>query len=104
VAAADFRTRADGVIEYRYQMGASNKRRWESWEPVAIHAVKNIRIPAAYLAGLREEGYTGGPYLIDLLQAEGWLVEREDYLELENGTVLAPGPQVPRLPTGRSQG
>ena len=77
----DFRVRPDGVIEYRYQMGASNKRTWEYWEPVAIHAAKNIRIPPAYLNGLRSAGYQGGPYLIDLLNAEGWLFEKQAYLE-----------------------
>ena len=78
----DFRVRRDGVIEYRYQQGASTKRGyWEYWEPVAIHAAKNMRIPPQYLAGLREAGYTGGSTLLDLLQAEGWLVERQDYLE-----------------------
>ena len=88
---ADFRVRADGVIEYRYQMGVSNKRSWESWEPVAIHAARNIPIPPKYLAGLREAGYTGGRYLIDLLQAEGWLVEKEEYLEAAPQQVLESG-------------
>lgn len=82
MAREDFRVRADGVIEYRYQQGASNKRGyWEHWEPVAIHAARNISIPAKYLEGLREAGYEGGTTLLDLLQAEGWLVERQDYLE-----------------------
>jgi hypothetical protein len=79
---ADFRARPDGVIEYRYQMGVSNKRRWEHWEPVAIHAARNMPIPPEYLLGLREAGYEGGGKLLDLLQAEGWLVEKEEYLEL----------------------
>ena len=46
-----------------------------------IHAAKNIRIPPAYLNGLRSAGYQGGPYLIDLLNAEGWLFEKQAYLE-----------------------
>lgn len=79
----DFRTRPDGVIEYRYQQGASPRRGyWEHWEPVAIHAARNMRIPPLYLAGLREAGYEGGSYLLDLLNAEGWLVDKQDYLEL----------------------
>jgi hypothetical protein len=92
VSASDFRTRPDGVIEYRYQLGASPRRGyWERWEPVAIHAAKNMRIPDEYLAGLREEGYTGGEYLIDLLNAEGWLVEKQEYLELAARPVLESG-------------
>jgi hypothetical protein len=82
MSVADFRTRSDGVIEYRYQLGISNRRHWEHWEPVAIHAARNMRLPDAYLEGLRAAGYEGGPYLLDLLQAEGWLVEKEEYLEL----------------------
>lgn len=82
MAVGDFRARSDGVIEYRYQQGASTRRGyWEHWEPVAIHAAKNMRIPQPYLDGLRAEGYEGGEFLIDLLNAEGWLVERHDYLE-----------------------
>lgn len=80
----DFRTRSDGVIEYRYQVGASNRRGyWELWEPVAIHAARNMQIPAEYLEGLRAAGYEGGGTLLDLLQAEGWLTEKQQYLELE---------------------
>lgn len=91
---SDFRVRPDGVIEYRYQQGASTKRGyWEQWEPVAIHAARNMRIPPQYLAGLREAGYEGGGTLLDLLQAEGWLVEKQDYLELQ-------GRAQPALPAG----
>ena len=83
MSAEDFRTRADGIIEYRHQQGASTKRGyWEQWEPVAIHAMRHIPIPPKYLRGLRSAGYTGGEKLLDLVQAEGWLVEKEDYLEL----------------------
>lgn len=89
---ADFRTRPDGVIEYRYQQGAGSKRGyWELWEPVAIHAAKNMYIPDEYLIGLREAGYKGGPMLIDLLNAEGWLVEKQEYLELAARPVLESG-------------
>lgn len=98
----DFRVRSDGVIEYRHQQGASNKRGyWELWEPVAIHAARHMRIPAEYLVGLRGAGYTGGPMLLDLLNAEGWLVEKEEYLELEAGPVLESA-QRPGLPDGRT--
>lgn len=105
--ASDFRTRRDGVIEYRYQAGFSTRRgSWELWEPVAIHAAKNMRIPPEYLAGLRAEGYEGGDYVIDLLNAEGWLVEKEEYLELAPRQRLevieAPdGVPQPHLPPGR---
>lgn len=102
----DFRTRPDGVIEYRYQIGASPRRgRWELWEPVAIHAAKHMRIPPEYLVGLRAEGYTGGPFLIDLLNAEGWLVEREDYLELAAQPALGTGAKaLPENEVARERG
>lgn len=93
---ADFRVRSDGVIEYRHQVGASTRRGyWEEWEPVAIHAARHMAIPPEYLKGLRAAGYEGGSMLLDLLQAEGWLIERQDYLEIE-----------PRrgLPSNRSAG
>lgn len=87
---ADFRVRPDGVIEYRYQAGASTRRGyWEQWEPVAIHAARHMAIPTEYLAGLRAAGYEGGSRLLDLLNAEGWLVEKQEYLE------LAPQPELP---------
>jgi hypothetical protein len=88
---ADFRVRADGVIEYRYQVGHSSRRHWESWEPVAIHAARHMAIPPEYLQGLRAAGYSGGSSLLDLLQAEGWLVEKEEYLEATPQPVLESG-------------
>jgi hypothetical protein len=94
----DFRRRADGVIEYRYQQGASTRRGyWEQWEPVAIHAARNMPIPPEYLLGLRKAGYEGGAKLLDLLQAEGWLVEKEEYLELAAPPAL-PGMAPLHLP------
>jgi hypothetical protein len=97
VSASDFRTRTDGIIEYRYQVGVSNKRAWELWEPVAIHAARNIPIPPEYLLGLRQAGYEGGGRLLDLLNAEGWLVEKEEYFELTSTREL-PSPTQPELP------
>lgn len=89
---ADFRTRADGVIEYRHQQGFGTRRGyWEQWEPVAIHAARNMLIPEPYLSGLREAGYEGGSHLLDLLNAEGWLVEKQSYLELAPPPVLEAG-------------
>lgn len=94
MAVGDFRARSDGVIEYRYQQGASTRRGyWERWEPVAIHAARNMLIPPEYLRGLREAGYEGGSHLLDLLNAEGWLVEKEEYLELAAKPSLPPGEQ-----------
>lgn len=96
MARGDFRTRPDGVIEYRYQQGASTRRGyWEHWEPVAIHAARHIPIPDEYLKGLREAGYEGGAYLLDLLNAEGWLVEKEQYLELAAPKQMGQGSQRP---------
>jgi hypothetical protein len=104
VSAADFRTRADGVIEYRYQVGASNRRGyWEKWEPVAIHAARNMPIPPEYLLGLREAGYEGGGKLLDLLNAEGWLVEKEEYLELEPRRKLGAEPEARALHPGNPE-
>lgn len=68
-----FRRDPRGHFEFRYRQSLTARRGYvEEWEPASTHVVKNVRIPAAMLDGLRGIGYQGGAMIHDLLVADGW--------------------------------
>ncbi len=82
----DIRRAPDGTFEYLKTQGYSLRGGLvETWWPVATHAAMHMRLPEPYLANLKSAGYEGGPFLHDLLIAEGWRPPDKGYIEL--GTV-----------------